>query len=166
MARRTAEAAGAAEALMRPGSGLRDLDALLRLRSRKTLGARSVRGGGGGSGGFWLRTWRLTRPAPSAASGAPASSRASGSDAHAHSRPRPSAPPPPAPTGRSARAALPAAPGQPARAPHPEGLPAPSAPATQSEQARGRCPGEARASGLARVFGHSPGSRELTVMGV
>lgn len=46
MARRTAEAAGAAEALMRPGSGLRDLDALLRLRSRKTLGARSVRGGG------------------------------------------------------------------------------------------------------------------------
>lgn len=72
MARRTAEAAGAAEALMRPGSGLRDLDALLRLRSRKTLGARSVRGGGGGSGGFWLRTWRLTRPAPSAASGAPA----------------------------------------------------------------------------------------------
>lgn len=43
MARRTAEAAGAAEALMRPGSGLRDLDALLRLRSRKTLGARRRR---------------------------------------------------------------------------------------------------------------------------
>lgn len=41
-----------------------------------------------GGSGLWLRTWRPTRPAPSAtASSAPASSRGSDSDAHAHRRP-------------------------------------------------------------------------------
>lgn len=40
-----------------------------------------------GGGGLWLRTWRRTRPASSAAASAPASSRGPGSDAHAQRGP-------------------------------------------------------------------------------
>nr|XP_039328164.1 zinc finger CCCH domain-containing protein 18-like [Saimiri boliviensis boliviensis] len=42
-------------------------------------------GCGGGCDGLWLRTWRPTRPAPSAASSVPASFSGSDSEAHARS---------------------------------------------------------------------------------
>lgn len=110
------------------------------LSSGSGVGRLSVRGGSGGggsggSGGLWLRTWRLTRPAPSAASGAPASSRASGSDAHARSRPRA-----PSRAHRSLGArSRPSSPG-PACARAPPGVSPPPPPRHPIRAGEGRCP--------------------------
>lgn len=89
-------------------------------------GSGGSRGGGSnwrgdGSGGIRLRTWRPTRPAPSAAASAPPPPAAGPRCARALAHP----PRPRVPTATASRSALPAAPRRPAHARRREAVPAP-----------------------------------------